>query len=135
MGVLRCAVGALLTVVVALFVAYVCLISIDDVLSSSWFAKLTAACPFPFISSALQASEEEKAVSFLSQDRQYSAAVRYSCHLYDNGICVGTICLSKGFELQIVAVPFHLACWNYRSHMMLTCRYILCGAAHSLQRC
>ena len=93
MGILRCAVGALLTAVVALFVAYVCLISIDDVLTSSWFAKLTAACPFPFISRALRASEEEKATSFLSQDRQYSAAVRYLCHLCG---CMETIlCLAR----------------------------------------
>ena len=91
MRVLRSAVGALLAVVVALFVAYVCLISIDDVLTSSWFAKLAAACPFPFISSALQASSEEKAVSFLSQDRQYSAAVRYLCHSYECGICMRSI--------------------------------------------
>ena len=96
MGVLRCAVGTLLTVAVASFVAYVCLISIDNVLISSWFAKLAAACPFPFISSALQASEEEKAVSFLSQDRQYSAAVRYSCHTDDFCNCMGSVsCLAR----------------------------------------
>ena len=78
MGVMRGAVGALLALVVTAFVAYCILMPINDVLLSSQFQKLTSIFPFPFISKALESGgEEEKAMSFLSKDRQYAAAVRH----------------------------------------------------------
>ena len=77
MGIIRCAVGALLALVVTAFVAYCILMPINDVLLSSPYQKLIAIFPFPFISQALSTGgEEEKAMSFLANDRQYTAAVR-----------------------------------------------------------
>ena len=78
MTVARCITGCLLSASVALFVAYCVLMPLNVVLLSSWFQKLTAICHIPYISQALQSSEEEEALSFLSQDRQYSAAVSAS---------------------------------------------------------
>ncbi len=72
----RCATGALLTLVVAIFVAYCILMSLDIVLVSSWFQKLAAVLPFPYISTALQSGEEEGSMSLgPSKDHLYSAAV------------------------------------------------------------
>ena len=62
----RCATGALLTLVVAIFVAYGILMSLDIVLVSSWFQKLAAVLAFPYISTALQSVEEEGSVSWSS---------------------------------------------------------------------
>ena len=93
MAVARCITGCLLTVSVSLFVAYCVLMPLNVVLLSSWFQKLTAICHIPYISQALQASEEEKALSFLSQDRQYSAAVSATYALSECGL------LLAGFAL------------------------------------
>ena len=77
MGIMRGAVGALLALVVTAFVAYCVLMPINDVLLSSPYQKFIASFPFPFISQALDTGgEEEKAMSFLAEDRQYTAAVR-----------------------------------------------------------
>ena len=78
MGLIRRAVGALLALVVTAFVAYCILMPINDVLLSSPYQKFIGIFPFPFISQALDSGGgEEKAMSFLAEDRQYTAAVRH----------------------------------------------------------
>ena len=77
MGLIRCVIGALLALVVTAFVAYCILMPINDVLLSSPYQKFIAVFPFPFISQALNTGGEEEKMSFLAEDRQYTAAVRH----------------------------------------------------------
>lgn len=79
LGLLRLAVKALVGLVIAAFVAFTVLITLNSVLLSSVFQKFTAICYFPYITKALNKNAEEKAFAFLAEDRLYSAAVTPSC--------------------------------------------------------